>query len=65
MLFNLPAKGKKAPAFLITDGRLAGLMSRAVLILDSANMVVYSEQVPEIAQEPDCSAALAAVKSIP
>jgi thiol peroxidase len=49
---------------LITDGPLAGLMSRAVLILDSGNVVVYSEQVPEIAQEPDYSAALAAVKSI-
>jgi len=48
---------------LITDSSLAGLMSRAVLILDSMNMVVYSEQVPEIAQEPDYAAALAAVKS--
>ena len=49
---------------LITDGPLAGLMSRAVLILDSVNIVVYSEQVSEIAEEPDYSAALAAVKSI-
>jgi len=49
---------------VITDGPLAGLMSRAVLVLDSANIVVYSEQVQEIAEEPDYSAALAAVKSV-
>ena len=49
---------------VITDGPLAGLMSRAVLILDPANTVVYSEQVPEIAEEPDYSAALAAVKPL-
>ena len=48
---------------LITDGPLAGLMSRAVLILDPANMVVYAEQVPEIAREPDYSSALAAVNT--
>jgi len=49
---------------VITDGPLAGLMSRAVLVLDHANVVVYSEQVPEIAQEPDYPAALAAVKIV-
>lgn len=47
---------------LITDGPLSGLMSRAVLVLDSANNVIYSEQVPDIAREPDYTAALAAVK---
>ena len=45
----------------IVDGPLAGLCSRAVLVLDEANQVVYSEQVPEIAQEPDYEAALAAL----
>jgi thioredoxin-dependent peroxiredoxin len=45
----------------IVDGPLAGLCSRAVLVLDEANRVVYSEQVPEIAQEPDYAAALAAL----
>lgn len=49
---------------LITDGPLAGLMSRAVLILDQADNVVYFEQVPEIAQEPDYAEALKAVKSV-
>ncbi len=45
----------------IVDGPLKGLCSRAVLVLDDANHVVYSEQVPEIAQEPDYEAALAAL----
>ncbi len=45
----------------IVDGPLQGLCSRAVLVLDEANNVVYSEQVPEIAQEPDYDAALAAL----
>ncbi len=45
----------------IVDGPLKGLCSRAVLVLDEANNVVYGEQVPEIAQEPDYEAALAAL----
>ncbi len=45
----------------IVDGPLRGLCSRAVLVLDEANNVVYSEQVPEIAQEPNYEAALAAL----
>ena len=38
---------------LMTDGPLAGLMSRAVVAIDGNGQVVYTEQVPEIAQEPD------------
>ena len=49
---------------VITTGPLAGLMSRAVLVLDKQDNVVYSEQVPEIAQEPNYDAALSAVKKI-
>jgi thiol peroxidase len=41
------------------DGPLAGLNSRCVVVLDGDNKVVYTEQVPEIAQEPDYDAALA------
>lgn len=44
----------------ITTGVLAGLLSRAVVVIKDGN-VVYTEQVPEIAQEPDYDAALAAV----
>jgi thiol peroxidase len=45
----------------ITDGPLAGLHSRAVIVLDEKGQVTYSEQVPEIAQEPNYEAALAAL----
>ena len=45
----------------ITDGPLAGLLSRAVVVIDEAGKVVYTEQVPEIAQEPNYEAALAAL----
>lgn len=34
------------------DGPLAGLMSRAVVVLDETGKVIYTEQVPEITQEP-------------
>jgi len=37
----------------IAEGPLAGLMSRAVLVLDAANRILWAEQVPEIAEEPD------------
>ena len=43
----------------ITTGPLAGLCSRAVIVLDGEGTVLYTEQVPEIAQEPDYDAALA------
>ena len=43
------------------DGPLAGLLSRAVVVVDADGQVVYAEQVPEIKQEPDYEAALAAI----
>ena len=47
----------------IADGPLEGLFSRAVVVIDEEGKVVYTEQVPEIAQEPDYEKALAAVRS--
>lgn len=46
----------------ITDGAFKGLHSRAVIVLDKNGKVVYSEQVPEIGQEPNYEAAIEAVK---
>ena len=46
----------------IVAGPLAGLCSRAVVALDENNKVLYTEQVPEITQEPDYDSALAALK---
>lgn len=45
----------------ITSGPLTGLMSRAVVIIDESLKVIYTEQVPEIVQEPNYEAALAAL----
>ncbi|TVR13058.1 MAG: thiol peroxidase [Planctomycetota bacterium] len=43
----------------IADGKLAGLFSRAVVVIDADGTVLHSQQVPEIADEPDYAAALA------
>jgi thiol peroxidase len=47
----------------IISGPIAGLMSRAVVIIDGSGRVIYTEQVPEITQEPDYGKALAALGS--
>lgn len=45
----------------MSDGPLAGLLSRAVVVIDADGTVTYTQQVPEIADEPDYDAALAAL----
>lgn len=47
---------------LMTDGPLAGICARAVVVLDANDKVIYTELVPEITQEPNYEAALAALK---
>ena len=46
----------------IIDGPLAGLFARSVVVTDENGKVVYTEQVPENAQEPDYDKALAVLK---
>lgn len=46
---------------LIEDGAFAGLMARAVVVLDGDNKVIYAELVQEIGQEPNYDAAIAAL----
>jgi thiol peroxidase len=46
---------------LIQDGPLAGITARAVVVMDEYNRVMYTELVPEIAQEPNYERALAAL----
>jgi thiol peroxidase len=46
----------------IVSGPLAGLCARAVVVLDENNKVLHAELVPEIKQEPNYEAALAALK---
>ncbi len=43
----------------ITEGPLAGLFARAVVVVDGSGTVVHSQLVPEIKEEPDYDAALA------
>ncbi|WP_290651972.1 thiol peroxidase [Aquisalimonas sp.] len=43
----------------MVSGRLAGLLARAVVIVDEDGQVIYTEQVPEIGQQPDYDKALA------
>ena len=45
----------------IADGPIRGLLSRAIVVADPEGRVLYTEQVPEIGQEPDYDAALAAL----
>ncbi len=45
----------------ITDGPLAGVLARAIVVIDESDNVTYCELVPEIAQEPNYDAALAAL----
>ncbi|MEM7391343.1 MAG: thiol peroxidase [Verrucomicrobiota bacterium] len=47
---------------LMTDGPLEGLLGRAIVVVDGDNNVAYTELVPEITQEPDYDAALAAAQ---
>lgn len=53
----------RAYGVTISEGPLRGLFSRAVVIIDEQGKVSYTQQVPEIAEEPDYEAALAALKS--
>lgn len=46
----------------VKTGPLAGLAARAVVVLDQNDKVLYTELVPEIKQEPDYAAALAALR---
>ena len=46
----------------ITSGKLVGLAARSVLVLDEKDKVIHAELVPEIAQDPNYDAALAALK---
>lgn len=43
---------------LVTSWPIAGLLSRAVVVIDESGKVIYTEQVPEITQEPNYDAVL-------
>ncbi|QNN46908.1 thiol peroxidase [Thermomonas brevis] len=45
----------------LEDGPLAGVAARAVVVLDAQDKVLHVQLVPEITEEPDYAAALAAL----
>lgn len=47
---------------MMTDGPMRGLLSRAVVVINAEGEIIYEEQVPEIAQEPNYKDAIAALK---
>jgi thiol peroxidase len=64
----LPLSAFRAPRFAadygvaIADGKLRGLLARAVLVLDTNNAVLHAQLVDEIKKEPDYEAAIAAAR---
>ena len=46
----------------VVDGPLAGLLARAIIVLDEDRKIIYSQLVDEITHEPDYEAAIAALK---
>ena len=42
----------------ILDGAFQGLLSRSVVVINTSGTVIYTEQVPEIGQEPDYESAI-------
>lgn len=51
----------RAYGVLLTDSPLLGLHARSVVVVDEQGIVKYTELVPEITQEPNYPAALAAL----
>jgi len=59
--FRGNAFGKSFGVMLI-DGPLQGLLARAVVVLDKDGIVLHSQLVPEITEEPDYQSALDSLK---
>lgn len=62
MLSDFRSDFGKTYGVQIVDGPMRGLLSRAVVVINPEGKIVYEEQVPEIGQEPNYAAAIAAVK---
>ena len=62
-VFRSPEFGRDYGVTFIS-GPLTGLLARAVVIIDRSGKVSYTEQVPEITQEPDYDAALLALSKL-
>lgn len=62
------ASAFRAPEFVknygleMVDGPIAGLLARAVIIVDESGKVIYSDLVSEVTDEPDYKAAISVLK---
>ena len=59
--FRSPDFGKDYGVSIV-DGPIAGLYSRAVVVIRPDGKIAYTQQVPEIGQEPDYDAVMAAIQ---
>ena len=62
-VFRSPDFGRNY-GVMMTSGPLAGLLARAVVIMDSSDLIIYTQLVPEIGEEPDYEAALEVLKNL-
>lgn len=60
--FRYTSDFAKAYGVLMTDGPLAGLLARSVVVVNSAGEVVHAEMVEDIVNEPNYDAAIASVQ---
>lgn len=64
----IPASAFRSPTFSqqyglqMVDGPLAGLLARAVIVLDTDRKIIYEQLVEEITHEPDYDAAIRVLK---
>ena len=57
-VYRAPSFGQDYGVFM-DEGRLGGLLARAIVVIDGNGTVIGRELVPEIAQEPDYDAVMA------
>lgn len=60
--FKYNSKFAENYGVLMVDGPLEGLLARSVVVINPEGKVIYTEMVPEIVQEPNYDAAIAALK---
>jgi len=59
-VYRAPSFGQDYGVYM-AEGRLGGLLARAVVVVDEQGKVIHRELVPEIAQEPDYEAVIASL----
>lgn len=59
-VYRAPEFGHNYGVYM-AEGRLGGLLARAIVVCDEGGKVIHRELVPEIAQEPDYEAVIAAL----